>query len=61
MVKERVRALLERAFPRRRRRRFEDRSDWPDAPPDGGVREPRRPVVGGSSGAAVLDPPVDQD
>jgi len=40
------------------RRRYEDRSGWPDPPPSGGVREPRRPRDPGPLAAAVgLDPP----
>src|SRR5262249_26469311 len=39
--------------------RWEDRSSWPDLPPDIGVREPRRPRPSSSGGAAVLDPPTD--
>jgi hypothetical protein len=38
-------------------RRLEDRSDWPEPPPDAGVREPRRPRPSGFGGAALLDPP----
>ena len=41
------------------RRRYEDRSGWPDAPPDGGVREPRPPRGPSPLSAAVrLDPPL---
>jgi hypothetical protein len=43
----------------RRRPRYEDRSVWPDVPPDMGVREPRRPRPSSFGGAAVLDPPTD--
>ena len=40
-------------------RRCEDRSGWPDPPPDGGVREPRPPRGPGPLAAAVqLDPPL---
>ena len=40
-------------------RRYEDRSGWPDPPPGGGVREPRRPRGPGPRAAAVkLDPPL---
>jgi hypothetical protein len=34
-------------------RRYEDRSGWPDPPPGGGMREPRRPRGPAPLGAAV--------
>jgi hypothetical protein len=45
---------------RRCRRVCEDRGGWGEPPPDGGVREPRRPLGPDPFAAAVeLDPPVD--
>jgi hypothetical protein len=38
----------------------EDRGDWSEPPPDGGVREPRRPLGPGPiAGTFELDPPLD--
>jgi hypothetical protein len=45
---------------RRRQRACEDRRDWGDPPPDGGVREPRHPLGPDPLAAAIeLDPPAD--
>jgi hypothetical protein len=54
-----VRALLERL--RGRGRGPEIPEDLPDAPPDIGVREPRRPRPPSGSGTAVVEPPPTEE
>jgi hypothetical protein len=54
-----VRALLDRL--RGRGRGPEIPEDLPGAPPDIGVREPRRPRPPSGSGTAVVEPPPTEE
>ena len=54
-------SLLARLLSRFKSRPHREPQGGPsDAPPDIGVREPRRPRRPGPGGAAVLDPPTDR-